>query len=120
MGRHASAILDTTDPRARSELTAGQLVYCGRADGWLRVSGLEPSLSASPRGALSPARGPVLLPVGRYQFDETGPQRARDGVGSVAGPELCVAVREVRFDGLPGHEQLPRDLMDLQPRRGQA
>jgi DNA-binding NarL/FixJ family response regulator len=31
------------DPRARSGLTTEQLIYAGRAAGWLLVPGLEPS-----------------------------------------------------------------------------
>lgn len=30
------------DLRARSGLTTAQLIYCGRAEGWLTVPGLEP------------------------------------------------------------------------------
>jgi hypothetical protein len=33
------------DLRARSGLTTGQLIYAGRAGGWLVVAGLEPRLS---------------------------------------------------------------------------
>ena len=41
--RPSTAKRHLADLRARSGLTTEQLIYAGRAAGWLRVRGLEPS-----------------------------------------------------------------------------
>ena len=40
--RPSTAKRHLADPRARSGLTTEQLIYAGRAEGWLVVSSLEP------------------------------------------------------------------------------
>ena len=40
--RPSTAKRHLADLRARSGLTTEQLIYCGRAEGWLVVPGLEP------------------------------------------------------------------------------
>jgi predicted ArsR family transcriptional regulator len=41
--RPSTAKRHLADLRARSGLTTDQLIYCGRAEGWLRVPSLEPA-----------------------------------------------------------------------------
>jgi DNA-binding CsgD family transcriptional regulator len=44
--RPSTAKRHLADLRARSGLTTEQLIYCGRAEGWLVVPSLEPTLEA--------------------------------------------------------------------------
>lgn len=41
--RPSTAKRHLADLRARSGLTTEQLIYCGRAEGWLRVPSLDPA-----------------------------------------------------------------------------
>ena len=49
--RPSTAKRHLADLRARSGLTTEQLIYSGRAEGWLVVPSLEPSLVTAPESA---------------------------------------------------------------------
>jgi hypothetical protein len=53
--RPSTAKRHLADLRARSGLTTEQLIYWGRAEGWLVVRSLEPHADARPAGIRPPA-----------------------------------------------------------------
>jgi hypothetical protein len=61
--RPSTAKRHLADLRARSGLTTEQLIYRGRAEGWLVVPSLERRASAYCPGARGPERTGVILPA---------------------------------------------------------
>jgi hypothetical protein len=56
--RPSTAKRHLADLRARSGLTTEQLIYCGRAEGWLVVRSLEPSRAPLRRASLGSIHSP--------------------------------------------------------------
>lgn len=72
--RPSTAKRHLADLRARSGLTTEQLIYTGRAHGWLVVPGLEPTGFPLSRLATTATMPPIRTAKGRAcQVKETGP-----------------------------------------------
>src|SRR3989304_4238136 len=70
------------DLRARSGLTTEQLIYAGRAGGWLVVPSLDPSWASPPQPQAPPPRRPRLRlpqPVANHPDEALGPAAGNSG-----------------------------------------